>query len=87
MLKSFQLYLTVDVRESVHHSKIHKGKSNKTQQCIKILLFHIYMKLIMFWGETPFIIRSLKLRWQLLVFHTWEVVGFVVGGGCQANCA
>ena len=26
----------------------HKEKSNKMQQCIKILLFHIYMKLNMF---------------------------------------
>ena len=39
---------TVDVRGSVHHSKIYKKKSNKMQQCIKILLFHIYMKLNMF---------------------------------------
>jgi hypothetical protein len=37
-----------DVRGSVHHSTIHKEKSNKMQQCIKILLFHIYMKLNMF---------------------------------------
>jgi plastocyanin domain-containing protein len=27
---------------------IHKEKSNEMQQCIKILLFHIYMKLNMF---------------------------------------
>jgi len=26
----------LDVRGSAHHSKIHKEKSNKTQQCIKI---------------------------------------------------
>jgi len=31
-------------------------------------------------GDTPTIIRSLKLHWQPLVFHTWEVVGRVVGG-------
>jgi hypothetical protein len=37
-----------DVRGSVHHSAIHKQKSNKLQQCIKILLFHIYMKPNMF---------------------------------------
>jgi len=29
---------------------IHKKKFNKMQQCIKILLFHIYMKLNMFWA-------------------------------------
>jgi hypothetical protein len=26
-------------------------------------------------GDTPPIIRSLKLHWQPLVFHTWKVVG------------
>ena len=36
-------------------------------------------------GDTPPIIRSLKLPWQLLVFHTWKVVGRVVGGRCQAQ--
>ena len=30
--------------------------------------------------DTPPIIRSLKLHWQLLVFHTWKVVG-----RCQAH--
>jgi hypothetical protein len=30
------------VRGSVHHSTIHKEKSNKMQQCIKLFLFHIY---------------------------------------------
>ena len=104
--------------------KIHKEKSNKMQECIKILLFRIYMKLNMFrptrahhqepktalsfsgflyvkgcwtcrwWtlsgtqclttsilyeaqhvsGDTPPIIRSLKLHCRPLVFHTWKVV-------------
>jgi hypothetical protein len=35
-------------------------------------------------GKTLPIIRSLKLHWQPLVFHTWKVVGRVVGGRCQA---
>jgi hypothetical protein len=30
-------------------------------------------------GDTPPIIRGLKLQWQALVFHTWKVVG-----RCQA---
>ena len=38
-------------------------------------------------GDTPPIIRSLKLHWQPLVFHTWNVVGRVVGGRYQAHCA
>jgi hypothetical protein len=37
-------------------------------------------------GDTPPIIRSLQLLWQPLVFHTWKVVGLVVGGHCQAQC-
>jgi hypothetical protein len=36
-------------------------------------------------GDTPPIIRSLKLHWQPLVFHTWEVVRNVDGGHCQAQ--
>jgi len=32
--------------------------------------------------DTPPIIRSLKLHWQPLVFHTWKAVG-----RCQAHCA
>jgi len=38
-------------------------------------------------GDTPPIIRSLKLHWQSLVFHRWKVVGHVVGGRCRAQCA
>ena len=36
-------------------------------------------------GDTLPIISSLKLHWQPLVFHTWKVVGRVVGGLCQAH--
>jgi len=36
-------------------------------------------------GDTPHIIRSLKLHWQPLVFQTWKVVGRGVGGRCQAH--
>jgi len=37
--------------------------------------------------DTLPIIRSLKLHWQPLVFHTWKAVGRVVGGCCQTQCA
>jgi len=37
-------------------------------------------------GDTPPIIRSLKLYWQPLVFHTREVARRVDGGCCQAQC-
>jgi hypothetical protein len=36
------------VDHNVHHSKIHKEKSNKMQNYIQILLFQVYMKLDMF---------------------------------------
>jgi hypothetical protein len=36
-------------------------------------------------GDTPPIIRNLKLHWQPLVFHTLKVVGRVVCGHCQAQ--
>jgi hypothetical protein len=52
-------------------------------QCIKIL-FHIYEAQHVS-GDTPPIVRSLKLHWQPLVLHTWKVVGRVVAGRCQAE--
>ena len=36
------------VRGSMHHSIFHIEIVNKMQQCIKILLFHVYTKLNMF---------------------------------------
>ena len=56
------------------------------QQCIKILLFHLHEAQHVS-GDTPPIIRSLKLHWQPLVFRMWEAVGRVAGGRCQAHCA
>jgi hypothetical protein len=37
-------------------------------------------------GDTSPIIRSLKLHWQPLVFHTWKAVGRVDGGRCREQC-
>jgi hypothetical protein len=43
----------LDVRGSVHHSTIHKEKSTKMQQCIKILLlFHIIWSSLCFGRHT-----------------------------------
>jgi hypothetical protein len=36
-------------------------------------------------GDTPPIIRNVKLHYQPLVLHTWRVVGRVVAGRCQAE--
>jgi hypothetical protein len=38
-------------------------------------------------GEIPSIVMSLKLHWQPLDFQMWKVIGHVVGGHCQAQCA
>ena len=45
------------------------------QYCIKILLFLILNEAQHVSGDTPPIIRSLKLHKQSLVLHTWKVVG------------
>jgi len=64
-----------DVRGSVHHSTFHKEKSNKMQQCIKILFFHIYMKLNMFRATHR---PSSQCAWQRspttrqTTFHVWK---------------
>jgi len=50
------------------------------QQCIKILLFLILNKAQHVSGDTPPIIRSLKLQKEPLVLHTWKVVGRAVVG-------
>jgi len=75
-----------DVRGSVHHSTIHREKPNKMQECIKIFIIPYLYEAQHVSGETPPIIRSLKLHWQPLVFHTWKAVGCVVGGRCLAQC-
>ena len=71
-----------DVSGSVPHSTIHKEKSNKMQQRIKIFIIPYLYEAQHVSGDTPPIIRSPKLHWQPPVFHTWKGVGCVVGGHC-----
>jgi hypothetical protein len=52
------------------------------QKCIKIFIIPYLYEAQHVLGNTPPIIRSLKLHLQPLVFHTWKVVG-----RCQAQCA
>ena len=73
------------LRGSVHHSTIHKEISNKMQQCTKLFIIPYLYEAQQVSGDTPPIIRSLKLHWHPLVFHTCKVVGRVVGGRCQAQ--
>ena len=65
-----------------HLCSIHKEKSNKMQQCIKIFIIPCLYEAQHVSSKTLPIIRSLKLHWQPLVFHTWPVVGPVIGGCC-----
>ena len=54
------------------------------QDCIKIFISHLYEAQRVS-GDTPPIIRSLKLHQQPLVFHKWRVVRRVVAGHCQVE--
>jgi hypothetical protein len=56
---------------------------NNMQQCFNILLFLILNEAWHVSGNTPSIIRSLKLHTQSLVLHTWKVVARAVVGRSQ----
>jgi hypothetical protein len=71
----------------IQTSAIHKDRSNKMRHCIKFFIIPYLYEAQRVVGDTPPIIRSLKLHWQPLVFYTWKVVGRAVGGPCQAHCA
>ena len=55
------------------------------QQCIKIFIIPCLHEAQHVLGDTSPVIRSLKLHWKPLVFHTWKVIERVVGG--RAHCA
>jgi hypothetical protein len=55
-------------------------KPNKMRRYIKMLLFLILNEAQHVSGDTPSIIRSLKLHKQPLDLHTWKVVGRAVVG-------
>jgi len=70
----------LDVRGSVHGCTVLTEKPNKMQECIKILLFLILNKAQHVSGDTPSIIRNLKLHKQPLVLHN------TVEGCRTCNC-
>jgi len=69
-------YVRIDV---IHKDNIpfHKEKSNEKQQCYQNFIIPYLYEAEHISGDIPPIIRSLKLHWQPLVFHTWKVVGHV----------
>jgi hypothetical protein len=85
LLKKYQL--TFDVRGSVHHRTIHKEKIQQDATMYQNYIVPYLYEVQHVSGDTPLIIRSLKLHWQPLAFHTWKVVGRVVDGHCQARYA
>jgi len=75
--------LLLDVRGSVHHSKFAK-KIQKDATAYQFF-FSYLCEAQHVSGDTPPIIRSLKLHYQPLVLDTWRVVGRVVAGRCQVE--
>jgi len=69
---------------SAHIKKIyfafHKENPTNATMCQNFIILYLY-KVQHVSGDTPPIIRSLKLHWQPLVFHTWKVVGRVAVDG------
>ena len=59
------------------HSYPSQRKSNKMQPCTKIFIPYVYEAQHVS-GDTPPIIKSLKLHYQPLDLHAWKVVGRVV---------
>jgi hypothetical protein len=58
----------------VHYTAIHKEKSIKMQNFIKLFTIPYFYEAQHISGYTQPIIRSIKLHWQPLVFHKWKVV-------------
>ena len=68
--------ISLDVRGSVHHSTILTVKNPTIRNSVsKFLLFLILNEAQHVLGDTPPIIRSLKLHKQPPVLHMWKVVG------------
>jgi len=79
--------VSLDVRGSVHHRTIHKEKMQQDATMYRNFIIPYLYEAQHVSGNTPPIIRNLKLHWKPLVFYTWKVVGRVDGGRCLAQCA
>jgi len=72
----------------VHHSTILTVKNpTRCNSVSKFLLLLILNEPQHVSGDTPPIIRSLKLHKQPLVLHTWKVMEHAVVGHCQVTYA
>ena len=61
LITSFLLFILLDIRGSVHHSTIHKEKSNKMQVYQNFIIPYLYEAQHVS-DDTPPIIGSLKLH-------------------------
>ena len=73
-------------RRQINFSVLIKKNPTRCNNVLKFIILYLYEAQHVS-GDTPPIIRSLKLHWQPLASHTWNVVGRVVGGRCQAQRA
>jgi hypothetical protein len=64
----------LDVRGSVHHSTNKKKNVQRDATMYQNFIIPYLYEAQHVSGDTPPIIRSLKLHWQPLVFYTWKVV-------------
>ena len=69
-----ELHNFLDVCGLVHHSTIHKVKSNKMQHYQNFVIIPYLYEAQHVSGDTPPIIRSLKPHWQPLVFYMWRLL-------------
>ena len=76
------LTCTYDVRENFSSEFIEKNPT-RYNRLSKFIIPYLYEAQHVS-GDTPPIIRSLKLHWQPLVLHAWRVVGRIVAGRCKA---
>jgi hypothetical protein len=66
---------------------IRKEKSKQDATVYQIFIIPYLYEAQHVSGDTPPIIRSLKLQWWPLVLHMWEVVVCVDGGPVRHICA
>ena len=69
----------------MHHSKIHKEKIQQDATIYQNFIIPCLYEAQHVSGDTPPIIRSLKLHWQPLVFIRGRFFVRIVGGRCQAH--
>jgi len=71
---------------AVYGCIIHKENPTRSNSVSKFFISYLYEAHHVL-GDTPPIIRSIKLHWQPLVLNMWKVVGCVVAGRCRRTAS